>query len=227
MAKVSAYFSNVFGRSPFGDLQQHVARCVMAAKELQVLFPASNEGDWEAVEQAYDRLTEIEHEADLQKRAIRSNLPRGFFLPVARADVLDLLGRQDEIANTARDVAGLVLGRRLQFPPELQAKVLALVDGSIETCSRVNGVVDMLDELIESGFKGRGALTVIDMIEKVEEAEHGTDELLVEIRAGLFRMEDELAPVHVIFLYRVLDLIAELADVAERVAHRVQMMLAK
>ena len=105
--------------------------------------------------------------------------------------------------------------------------VLELVNGSVETCIRANGVVDMLDELIESGFKGAGALTVVEMIEKVEEAEHGTDDLVVEIRAGLFRMEDGLAPVHVIFLYRVLDLISELADVAERVAHRVQMMLAK
>ena len=227
MAKVSAYISNVFGRSPFGDLQHHAALCVAAAKELQVLFPATNEGRWDDVEQSYDRLTALENEADLQKRNIRSNLPRGFFLPVARADLLDLLGRQDEIANTARDVAGLVLGRRMQFPTALQPKILELVNDSIETCEQVNEVVDMLDELIESGFKGMGARLVVGMIEQVEASEHKTDGLVVEIRAQLFAMERELPAVHAMFLYKVLDLIADLADVAEKVGHRVQMMLAR
>ena len=92
MANVPAYFSTVFGRSPFRDLQQHVSLCVTAARELQILFPAAHEGRWDDVEQSYDRITEIENEADAQKRGIRSNLPRGFFLPVARADLLDLLG---------------------------------------------------------------------------------------------------------------------------------------
>ena len=227
MAKVSAYISNVFGRSPFGDLQHHASLCVAAAKELQVLFPATNAGRWDEVEQSYDRLTNLENEADLQKRKIRSNLPRGFFLPVARADLLDLLGRQDGIANTARDVAGLVLGRRMQFPSPVQPKIIELVNGSVETCEQVSEVVDMLDELIESGFKGLGARRVVGMIEQVEASEHKTDELVVEIRAELFAMETELPAVHVMFLYRVLDLIAELADVAERVGHRVQMMLAR
>jgi predicted phosphate transport protein (TIGR00153 family) len=227
MAKVSAYFSNVFGHSPFRDLQNHAALCVEAAKELRVLMPAANEARWDDVEQSYNRLSDLENQADLQKRNIRSNLPRGFFLPVARADLLDLLGRQDGIANTARDVAGLVLGRRMQFPTALQPAILELVNGSIDTCEQVKGVVDMLDELIESGFKGMGARRVIGMIEQVEAAERKTDEIVVLIRAGLFAVENELPAVHVMFLYRVLDLIAELADVAERVAHRVQMMLAR
>ena len=227
MANVPAYFSTVFGRSPFRDLQQHVSLCVTAARELQTLVPAAHEGRWDDVEQSYDRVTEIENEADAQKRSIRSNLPRGFFLPVARADLLDLLGRQDEIANTARDIGGLVLGRRLQFPQAQQTGVVELVAGSVETCAKVSEVVGTLDELLESGFKGHEARRVVEMIEEVENLEHNTDELVVAIRAGLFEIENELPPVQVMFLYKTLDLVAELADVAERVAHRVQMMLAK
>ena len=190
-------------------------------------MPAASEERWDDVEQSYNHLSDLENQADLQKRNIRSNLPRSFFLPVARADLLDLLGRQDGIANTARDVAGLVLGRLMQFPVPLQPAVLELVNGSIDTCEQVKDVVDMLDELIESGFKGMGARRVIGMIEQVEAAERKTDEIVVLIRAGLFAVESELPAVHVMFLYQVLNLIAELADVAERVAHRVQMMLAR
>ncbi len=227
MTNVSAYFSGVFGRSPFRDLQNHAKLCVSAAAELKLLFPAANENRWEDVQQHYDRLTEIEQQADEQKRSIRNHLPRGFFLPVARADLLDLLGRQDEIANGARDVAGLVIGRRLQFPVSVQAEVLELVEGSIATCAQVCEVVASLDELIDTGFKGREARRVSDMIEKVEYLEHRTDELVVKIRAGIFAVEADLPAVHVMFCYKVLDLLSELADVAERVGHRVQMMLAK
>jgi uncharacterized protein Yka (UPF0111/DUF47 family) len=50
---------------------------------------------------------------------------------------------------------------------------------------------------------------------------------VVKVRQDFFAIEDEYSPIQVIFLYRILDLIAELADDAERVAHRVQLMLAK
>jgi uncharacterized protein Yka (UPF0111/DUF47 family) len=65
------------------------------------------------------------------------------------------------------------------------------------------------------------------MIEEVEELEERTDEIVVSIRSGLFEVESELPPVQAVFFYKALDKIADLADVAERVAHRVQMMVAK
>ena len=43
----------------------------------------------------------------------------------------------------------------------------------------------------------------------------------------LFPLEKSLAAVEVMFLYRVIDLIGDLVDVAEGVSHRVQMMLAR
>ena len=227
MAIFSAYVSKVFGRSPFSDLQAHAGLCIAAAEELLVLFPAAHQADWDKVEQSYDRLTELENQADAHKRKIRSNLPRGFFLPVARADLLDLLGRQDEIANGARDIAGLVLGRKLQFPVSLQPTILQLVERSIDTCRQTGEIIDTLDELIDTTFRGPQARRVIDMIGAVETIEHQTDQLVVQIRADLFALEDSLPPIQVMFLYRSLDRISELADVAERVAHRVQMMLAQ
>jgi len=227
MAKVGGYFSRVFGPSPFSELQAHAALCIEAVEELPELFQASNQDDWTRVEQSYDNLTRLEHKADEKKRNIRSNLPKGFFLPVARADLLELLGRQDEIANIARDVAGSVLGRKIRFPASLQPQLLELVEGCIHACRKSQEVVDSLDELIDSAFRGPQAKAVVGMIEEVEALEHLTDQMVVRIHAQLFQIEEELPPVQVMFLYKALDLIAELANGAERVAHRVQMMLAK
>jgi len=227
LANVPGYFSTVFGRSPFRDLQNHAGLCILAAEKLLVLFPATFADDWTAVEATYDHLTRIENEADELKRKIRTSLPNGFFLPVARADLLDLLGRQDELANSSRDVAGMVLGRKLKFPNSLESRVLALVTGSVDTCRKSRQIIDRLDELIDTAFKGPQARIVVSMIEEVEALEQLTDQLVVEIRAELFKMEDNLPPIQAMFLYKALDLLAGLADGAEQVAHRVQLMLAR
>lgn len=227
MAKASAYFTGIFGRSPFPVLQKHAGICSEASEVLLQLVPAANAANWPEVEDLYDKLTALEHAADKQKRKIRSKLPRGFFLPVARADLLDLLSRQDEIANDARDIAGLMLGRRMQFPAPIQPDVVDLIKSSVATCQRVRELVSMFDELLDTGFGGREAKRVAAMIEEIEQLEAKTDVLVVGIRAKLYEIESELAPVQAVFFYRVLDMIAELADGAERVAHRVQMMIAK
>ncbi len=195
--------------------------------ELLKLLSAANNGQWDSVIAGYKRIAELENQADHIKREIRSNLPRGFFLPVARADLLDLLSRQDKIANGAQDVAGIMTGRRMQFPPEMKEQVFKLAQQSVTACHRVRDVVGELDELIDSGFRGPEARRVLRMIENVEDDEHRVDELLVQVRASLFALEEQLPPVHTIFLYQVLELIADLSDAAERVGHSVQMMLAK
>lgn len=227
MPKLSGYFSSVFGQSPFRDLQAHAALCVSATEELKTLFAATFDAQWDEVEKSYQRLSVLENEADEVKRKIRLHLPKGIFLPVARADLLDLLVRQDELANTSRDIAGRVLGRQLQFPSELQPAVSELVSKTVDTCATAQQVIDRLDELIDSAFKGPQAKLVVKMIEQVEDLERETDQLVVTIRRDFFAIEDQYPPVQVVFLYRILDLIAEIADGAERVAHRVQLMLAK
>jgi hypothetical protein len=42
----------------------------------------------------------------------------------------------------------------------------------------------------------------------------------------LFKIEDSLEPVTVIFLYQVIELTGEIADMAERVGRRLELLLA-
>jgi uncharacterized protein Yka (UPF0111/DUF47 family) len=46
-----------------------------------------------------------------------------------------------------------------------------------------------------------------------------------EIRARLFALEKDLPPVEVMFLYRVIELVGEIADMAERVGRRLELLL--
>ncbi|GBF31068.1 hypothetical protein MnTg04_01021 [bacterium MnTg04] len=47
-----------------------------------------------------------------------------------------------------------------------------------------------------------------------------------ELRARLFELESGLPPINVMFLYKIIDLTGEVADYAERVGRRLELLLA-
>ncbi|MGY8796915.1 MAG: DUF47 family protein, partial [Woeseiales bacterium] len=55
--------------------------------------------------------------------------------------------------------------------------------------------------------------------------ETDTDDRQAALRASLFEIENEIAPVDVMFLYQVIELIGEIADMAERVGRRLELLL--
>jgi len=224
---VGEYFTSIFGKSPFKPIQEHMSLCVQAAERVGDLIEAATVSNFEEVERLQREVSGLEGQADELKGEIRSNLPRGFLLPVARADLLDLLTRQDKIANRAEDIAGLILGRRMTFPEEMQQSIVDYVGVSVQACEQAMAVVNEMDELIETSFSGREAERVIQMISDVESRERESDKAQIELRELLFPLEQGLGAVDVMFLYRIIDLIGDLADIAERVGHRVQMMVAK
>ena len=227
MSGVGEYFTSIFGKSPFRPVQEHMNLCVSAARKVVDLIAATSAGDYDQVEALQREISGLEGEADTLKSQIRSDLPRGFLLPVARGDLLDLLTRQDKIANRAEDIAGLIYGRQMVIPEELKQSLIDYARVSIAACDQAGLVVEELDELIDSSFSGREADRVIEMIGDVEHRERESDKAQIDLRQLLFALEGELGAVDVMFLYRIIDLVGDLADIAERVGHRVQMMLAQ
>ena len=53
------------------------------------------------------------------------------------------------------------------------------------------------------------------------------DEQQITIRATLFKLESELSPVDVIFLYKIIEWVGDLADRAQKVGGRLQMLVAR
>src|SRR5690606_41489886 len=65
------------------------------------------------------------------------------------------------------------------------------------------------------------------MVEELEEIERGTDRMQITVRRELYRLEKELPPVDVMFLYKIIDWIGDEADRAERVGNRLVQLLAR
>ena len=219
--------SSLFGRSPIGPIQEHMQVANDAAQLLPAFLEAAQDDDWKLAEEIFKRIGEAEEAADKLKRSVRRHLPNSLFLPVPRADLLELVTIQDHVANTAKDIAGLMLGREMRFPEKLEKHLLEFARACTATCEQALVAIRELDELLEVGFTGREVVRVEGLIKELDKLEGRTDKQSKALRARLFKLERKLYAVDVMFYYKVIELLAGLADSAERVGHRLQILMAK
>ncbi|WP_339513967.1 TIGR00153 family protein [Pseudomonas sp. RL_15y_Pfl2_60] len=220
-------FVSLFGRSPIGPMQQHIAKAHECAANLVPFFEAVMAEDWDKVEQVQQEMARLENEADKLKKSVRLHLPKNLFLPVPRSDLLELLSVQDKIANRAKDIAGLMLGRRMTIAASLQPEMRAYVQRCVDASAQALKAMKELDSLLEAGFGGREATLVESMVMELEEIERETDVMQVSVRRALFKLEKDLPAVDVMFLYKIIEWLGDVADRAERVGNRLEQLLAR
>ena len=219
---------NLFGRSPIGPIQEHMALADQAAQLLPALFRAMAADDWDSAKQVHKDIVSAESEADKMKRSVRKHLPNNLFLPVPRSDLLTLVGIQDHVANTAKDIAGLVIGRSIRFPEKLQDAAVELAEASAATSNQALRAIQELDELLAVGFTGQEEVRrVEDMLKTLDKLERASDKMAIKMRAALFKLEKDLPPVEVMFLYQIISLVCTVADDAEAAGDRLQILMAK
>lgn len=224
---MSDYVSRIFGLSPVKPLQNHIAKAVECSEQLIPLFNAVVAENLDEVRRIQERIIELENEADTLKKEIRLHLPNSLFMPVARGDLLGVLRIQDNIANKTKDIAGIVVGRKMKFPPVLAQPLLAFMERALDAARQAEKTVNELDELFETGFRGAEVDLTQSLIHELDRIENETDQMQIEIRGKLFEIEASMSPVEVIFLYKILDLTGDLADTAQRVGSRLQLLLAR
>ncbi len=222
----STVFS-MFGASPVRPLQQHMSKVILCTNELIPFFEAVLVGDWEQASQRQQTIARLENDADDLKHELRMNLPNGLMMAMPRRDLLEVLSMQDKVANKAKDIAGLILGRKMKFPEEVGDCLLALIKRSVDAATQAQTTINELDELVETGFRGREVELVEAMVNRLDEIESDTDRIEIRIRAMVFEVENRLPPIEVMFIYQVIDWAGGLADLAQRVGSRFELMLAR
>ena len=105
--------------------------------------------------------------------------------------------------------------------------MLDFVKRCIDAAKQAQTAINELDELVETGFSGSEVKLVQDMITKLDEIESDTDRIQIKIRSELFKVEKELPPIDVMFMYKVLDWIGDLGDLSQRVGSRLELLLAR
>ena len=224
---VGGYMGGIFGSSPVSPLQKHMSKVYACATELVPLFNAVINEEWDEVARLQQIISSLEQEADVLKKELRLNLPKGLFMPVSRQDLLEVLLMQDRIANKAKDIAGTIVGRRIVLPEVIHEDYIRFVERCVAACKQARKAINEFDELVETGFSGREIDIVTEMITKLDSIESDTDNLQAEIRRKIFAIENDLPPVEVIFLYLIIQSTGDIADRAQNVGSRLQLMLAR
>ena len=223
----SNYFSRIFGNSPVSPLQKHIEKVVLCVEELIPYFDAVIKNDWGKAEKIQNNLATLENDADEIKNLLRMQLPSSLFMPMDRRDVLDVLQLQDKIANKAKDIAGLVLGRKMSLPESICNTYIEFLNRCVDATRQTQNAINELDELVAAGFRGNEVTRVKKMIEELHVIEDETHKIQIKLRAELYKIEKNLPPVDVMFIYKIIEWTGDLADNAQSTGNRLQLMLAK
>ena len=219
--------SDLFGKSPIKPLQEHMAIAFRCSTQLESFFSAVIDDQWDAASDVFESISVDENHADELKKQFRLNMPKNLFMPVSRSDLLGILAYQDRIANLAKDICGIVLGRQMEIPKSLQTDFMGFIKSTIEAAEQALKAINELDELLETGFVGQEVKFVKKLIKELDAKEQKVDKKERKLRHHLFKLEGDLPPINVMFLYNVIDNIGKIADTAESVGNRLELLIAK
>jgi len=221
---VKPAISDVISNSPLALLERHAGVCVDCVERLPLYFAEAQANRWGRASDVREEICRFEGLADELKQDVRSNLPRGLWMSVSRADLLELVRVQDKMANGVEEVSGISLGRQLAFPAAMTSEVADFIEVVVQVGRAVVKIIGATRELSRSAFGTRQTNVILDFVSQVEADERRADEMQAALRARLREYEADLSAVDAIFLYQLLAAIGDIADNAEKVAHRAQII---
>ena len=154
-------------------------------------------------------------------------MPKSIFFAVPREDILDLIKLADDIPNTVKDISGLMIGRNMEIPSAIHQSFQNFILEAKEITYAAAEAVDHIDELFQFSFGGKAAEKMQTLVEKLDSLENSNDQTEITLRGELFKIEKDLPPVDVMFLYDVINKIGELSDRAEQVGHRISLIASR
>jgi len=217
----------LFGQSPFKPLQEHFRAVQECANHVPDLLIAAQKDDAAKVEEMRDRIYTLENEADDIKNELRSHLPKTMFLPVDRRELLVILDLQDSIADTAQDIAGMMVVRNMKLPELMHDPLMTLTRRCVDACNQLGKIMEEMDELVGTGFRGAEAEKVMYMIDELNKIETDTDKHAVSLMKLLFKHEEDIGAVSTVMWDRVIHWVGDLANFAERAGNRHRLLLAR
>jgi predicted phosphate transport protein (TIGR00153 family) len=216
---------NIFAKSPFRPLGMHANKGGEAVRKLNEALQAYCAGDMVRVEELSRDIDRIEHEADVIKQTIRSQLSSSIMLPVNANDLLNFLKPQDSIADNVQEVAYWLTFRQCDAPDVIKDGFLELMSRNLETVEKYETLVDKLSELLETSFSKKEVKETLAIVPEVEELEHQVDVIESNMLKMIFDHEDELGGSGVYYFVELVKGIGNIADASEHAADRLRTMI--
>lgn len=178
----------MFGRKKENEVRvlitEHLGRVAESLEKMALSFQDYIRGDIEEAKENGFQTHLKEKEADGKRREIIEKLHSGAFLPVFREDLINIVARQDKIADRAESCCDFCLTQRPEIPDKFKDKFKELLLASVKTFTPYK-------EAIENMFIDYKV--VGDRIKDVNTQEEEADTIEWHITRDVFTSELPLA----------------------------------
>ena len=217
---------SLFRESPFEPLRHHMKTVIECVRYVRPMFEAVRDENYDALNDIARKIFKVEHEADMIKDEIRQAIPKRFFLPIYRGDLLGYLKMQDDMADSVEDVAVLLTIKRLKLHERLGDATLEYTDKVVEVCHGTVTIADYLPTLVAGDMAGAEAEHALKLVAALDKAEWEADRLQATVSQSLFSLEDELKATDIFLWFKIFGELGQLANSAEKTGDRLRRMLA-
>jgi predicted phosphate transport protein (TIGR00153 family) len=190
-------------------MSDHLDVVIRAVEQLEPMLESAKTGNWKNVEEESSKVRELETLADGLHRDAVVAVSQGAFFSGTREDFLELMEKNDEIADAAQNAAGI-----LAETPIDQKSYLVMYMEPKETLgdlfNRLLSAVRILRESINA--LETDAEIAVNKALLVEHEEEEADEIKNRLLKHIFTHKTEL---EVLTLLQLRDLVLKLDDVAD------------
>ena len=160
---------------------------------------------------------EAENTADKALRCMIDSLAGGTFLASTKEDIIAISTSCDKVANKCETIAKIVVCQKIKLPT-------AYAEDLLKMLSITRKQFDVLEESIGMFFEKFGTLLQNhEILDEIRALESEVDAIEVKLYDDIFSLDMDLA--HQMQLSDVVELIADVSDIIENIADKIQIML--
>ena len=217
-------FESRIGPSVFKSFYEHAEKVFETVENMNASVKSACDG--KNIEEYITATSKSELEADEIKSEIRDVLRGSVRLAVDKLVFLELVSRQDRIADYAENVTEILSFRKLYENKEAQKLVLQLADSVTATVEEYRKTVERFEYLLESAFSNKEKDIMHKHIGKVNDLEHEADLIEAKAASYVFTNGDD-QPLAAAHMYRLIQRLDDVANAAETAANSLLPIISK
>ena len=217
-------FESRIGPSVFKSFYEHAEKVFETVENMNACVKSACDG--KNIEGYITATSKSELEADEIKSEIRDVLRGSVRLAVDKLVFLELVSRQDRIADYAENVTEILSFRKLYENKEAQKLVLQLADSVTATVEEYRKTVERFEYLLESAFSNKEKDIMHKHIGKVNDLEHEADLIEAKAASYVFTNGDD-QPLAAAHMYRLIQRLDDVANAAETAANSLLPIISK
>ena len=217
-------FESRIGPSVFKAFYEHAEKVFETVENMNASVKSACDG--KDIEEYITATSKSELEADEIKSEIRDVLRGSVRLAVDKLVFLELVSRQDRIADYAENVTEILSFRKLYENKEAQKLVLQLADSVTATVEEYRKTVERFEYLLESAFSNKEKDIMHKHIGKVNDLEHEADLIEAKAASYVFTNGDD-QPLAAAHMYRLIQRLDDVANAAETAANSLLPIISK